>query len=538
MNNFKELNLLPEIQKIIESLGFTEPTEIQAKAIPILLEKDKVDFHGQAQTGTGKTLAFGLPLLHRIDKNSKLTQALIISPTRELAEQIKDSLTPFCKALNISIEAIYGGTSMENQIRKLRNGLQIVVGTPGRINDHLRRKTLNLSNLKTLILDEADIMLDMGFKEEIDEILKFTPATKEIWLFSATVKSGIDDIKRKMQNPIVVSASTKQVGSESVKHYFCTIPNRARLDAILRFIECSQDFYGFIFCQTKNLTAEVAEQLARMGYKAGALHGDMSQASRNVMIKNFKDKEIDVLVATDVAARGIDINNVTHVINFSLPDDLESYIHRSGRTGRAGKDGIAITFLGKNDMYLLRLLQKRFKVDFSNINVPSFDEVVKTKIKQVGNFITETISETSQPKYALELKEIVNNLNQEQMQAALIGLLHTKFLATIPTRDIHQEQQQPTNRDTFRQYGSVDSNNQEIFINLGSDDGVNRDHVVNCLVRVVGITNDEIKKIRVIKRRTFIEIPTTVAQKTLRGLQGKLLCGKKARASFVREATH
>ena len=358
MITFKDLNLSPESQQTLEKLGFTEPTEIQAKAIPLLLSKP-MDFHGQAQTGTGKTLAFGLPLLQRIDAQDRSTQALVVAPTRELALQICDSLKPFAQAAQISIVTIYGGSPMEEQVRALKRGVQVVIGTPGRLNDHLRRKTLNIGAIKTLVLDEADIMLDMGFREEVEEILKHAPENREIWLFSATVKSGISDlISGYMRDTQTVKVAKKTADAATVKQFYCSVPIRQRLPALQRFIESAPDFYGFVFCQTKILTSEIAEQLIRAGYNVGALHGDLSQAQRNLVIKRFKNKEISIVIATDVAARGIDIANLTYVVNYSLPEDLESYVHRIGRTGRAGKTGVAISFIGRSESRTVSLYRR------------------------------------------------------------------------------------------------------------------------------------------------------------------------------------
>ncbi len=267
MISFKDLNLSIETQQTLEKLNFTEPTDIQAKAIPLLLSKP-MDFHGQAQTGTGKTLAFGLPLLERIDKSNRFAQALVVAPTRELALQICDSLKPFAQAAQISITTIYGGSSMEEQIRNLKRGVQVVIGTPGRLNDHLRRKTLDIGTIKTLVLDEADIMLDMGFKEEVEDILRHAPKNREIWLFSATVKSGISDLMAEyMHDTQTVKVAKKTADAAMTQQFYCVVPMRQRLPALQRFIESATDFYGFVFCQTKILTSEIAEQLIRAGYK-------------------------------------------------------------------------------------------------------------------------------------------------------------------------------------------------------------------------------------------------------------------------------
>ena len=526
MDTFKDLNLSPQIQQALDLLGFTKPTEIQQKAIPLLLGYDKVDFHGQAQTGTGKTLAFGIPLLQRIDATKKIPQALIVAPTRELALQIKDSITQIAHYMNLKIECIYGGMAMEEQIRNLRRGAHIVVGTPGRLNDHLRRKTLSVAQIHTLVLDEADIMLDMGFKEEVDEILTYAPENREIWLFSATVKSGISDIMRThMSKPMSVRVSPKQIGTSNTKQYFCIVPMRSRLQALSRFIESSSDFYGFIFCQTKILTSEVAELLIKRGYNVGALHGDMSQAQRNLVIKKFKNKELTILVATDVAARGIDVANLTHVINYSIPEDHESYIHRIGRTGRAGKEGIAITLINKVEMRILQHIQRKFNLIINPLDVPSSDIIIKARIVEASNYLGK-LSIESEKKDNKDLKELVNKLSDEQLRIIVMSLMHDKFLGNIDAEEISYT---PAHKIV------MPDKLQEIFINVGSDDGVTKDDIVSYLTKTGCVSNDQIQKVRVIKRRTFVELPGECTSQLLDALRGKMLGGRRTRVSLITE---
>lgn len=521
MPTFKDLNLLPEIQQALDKLGFTQPTEIQKKAIPLLNSSSKINFHGQAQTGTGKTLAFGIPLLQRIDKNKKSPQALIVAPTRELAVQIYDSINKIARDLGISLTVIYGGVSMEEQMRTLKRGVQIVVGTPGRLNDHLRRKTLNPDGIKTLVLDEADIMLDMGFKEEVDEILSFLPqASREIWLFSATVKSGINDIiKKHMQETVSVKVSPQQVGSSQTKQFYCIVPFKHRLHAVTRFIQSAPDFYGFIFCQTKILTSDVAEQLIKRGYSVGALHGDMSQAQRNLVIKKFRNKELTILVATDVAARGIDVADLTHVINYSIPEDLEGYVHRVGRTGRAGKEGIAITFISKSDMRSIHTIERQFGIKINPIDIPSAQDLIETRITEAKNYInqlTQVIPAIDKP-----FEAIVNNLSQEDLTKLSVNLLHFKFLNNLDLEDIP--------------FTHVDSQDQiqEISIDKGSEDGIEREDVTNYLLETNAVIHDQIKSIRVLKKRTFVKLASDCTPNLLIALRDKPLKQRRVRVSLT-----
>ncbi len=520
---FKDLDLSQEIVEILDGLGFTNPTEIQKKAIPLLLSAPKIDFHGQAQTGTGKTLAFSIPVLSRIDKTSKDTQALIVAPTRELAGQIFDAIERFSKKMGISVVVIYGGVPIDQQMSKMRRGAQIVVGTPGRIIDHLNRKSISLKNLKTLVMDEADIMLDMGFKDEIDQILTFSPKSREIWLFSATVKGGIADIKRShMTEPVSVQVSQKQVGNQQTKQYYCVVPFRSRAHAIMRFIQSVQEFYGIIFCQTKILASDLADQLTKRGYNVGALHGDMSQAHRNMVIKKFKQKEFTILVATDVAARGIDVENLSHVINFSVPEDVESYVHRVGRTGRAGKEGTAITFITKSELRTIQHIERKFSIAIMPIDVPSRDVVINNAIGEASKYISELVSKEKERDYS-SLTPLMKTIDEEQLKLIVKDMLYNKFIATLDLQEI------PTVRiDT-----AETSDLQELCINVGIDDDVTREEVIDYLMDTNILKDDQIKKIRIIKKLTYVKLAADCSPNLLNALRDKHLAGRKVRINMT-----
>lgn len=532
MTQFKDFSLRSEITRALDDLGFTQPTEIQRKAIPLLLSENNVDFHGQAQTGTGKTLAFGIPLVHTIDVGTKAPQALVVAPTRELVVQICQSIRQVAAHMSISIVPIYGGSSMMEQISALKKGAHIVVGTPGRLNDHLRRKTLSLNKLRTLVLDEADIMLDMGFKEEVDEILEYAPENRQIWLFSATVKPGISDIMRKhMKEAVSVKCSKEQVGSANTKQYFTVVSMRDRLKALSRFIDAaSPTFYGFIFCQTKLLTAEVAEQLVKAGYKANALHGDMSQMQRNRVIKQFKDREFTILVATDVAARGIDVPDITHVVNYSLPEDQESYVHRIGRTGRAGKEGIAISFIRASEVRYIKTLEKKFKVAISPINVPTFEEMAQLRIANAAEYIkTVNADAAAVPTYmaAQKLQSLVDSYSAKEVAKLAVSLLSEKFLKDMKEQD----------GVSFASIEQMDMNQMEkdgqseVAIYLGTDDGIEKDDVVEFLKQHTKLDEHDCSRVRVIKRRSFLKLPPAQAEQVVAAIKGKSLCGNKVRAA-------
>lgn len=528
---FNELPLSAPVRKALDKLGFTTPTEIQQRASELLLGKDQVDFHGQAQTGTGKTLAFGIPLIEKIDTSKRQTQALIVAPTRELVLQICESLQSVAQFTGISIESIYGGMPIEPQMRSLKRGVQIVVGTPGRLNDHLRRGTFSLKDLTVLVLDEADIMLDMGFKEEIDEILGFAPKRRQIWLFSATVKPGIQDIKNShMNKPVTISVSAHNVTGSTTEQFYCTVPRKYKLDALRRFLDMADDFYGVVFCQTKIMASEVATKLGKAGYAVGALHGDMSQAMRNRVIKDFRDGKYKVLVATDVAARGIDVNNLTHVINYSFPEDEDSYVHRIGRTGRAGKKGVAITFVERGQLDRVRRLARRFNAAINPMNIPTMDDIMNLRMNQFMSTIdTLCTSKVGQSAPARRLYELLLSRSQQELALGMYTMLCQTILKGY--EESHAVEFATQNESSS--YACDQENIQELAISLGQEDGINKHDVLNYLLDSRVIKQKEINKIRVIQRRTFVIVPSQFAAPLLESLRGKSICGKKARIMYA-----
>jgi ATP-dependent RNA helicase DeaD len=527
VNNFTDMPLLPEIQKNLAALGFTTPTEIQKIVIPTLIET-KRDVHAQAQTGTGKTLAFGIPLIQTIDATNKSTQALVVAPTRELVLQIHESLKPICQGLGITIEPIYGGMSIERQMFNLRRGAHIVVGTPGRLNDHLRRKTMSLKDLSVLVLDEADIMLDMGFKEEVDEILTKTPSTRNIWLFSATVGTGIRQlINSHMHNVLTVKSEQKNTASKQVKQFFCVTSMQKRVDAVARFIESVPDFYSIIFCRTKMLTDDVTEALASRGFRVNCLHGDMKQTLRNQVIKGFKNKDFNVLVATDVAARGIDVSDLTHVMNFSIPDDSENYIHRIGRTGRAGKEGVAITFVTGSEIKRVKRIEREVNVTIQEIQVPACDDIVKIKMTAVSDFIEQ--SKKIENKYSAihqQIKELINSFSEDEIRNAFALALEDKFLKGVATE----------------QLGCIVPQNstvpQDICLTVGKNLGFTEQIVRNYITATCKLQPQEIGKISVQSTKTFICIPQEKIKECIAHMQTTPLSQSKFRIYLVDALGH
>ncbi|RLD83641.1 MAG: ATP-dependent helicase, partial [Bacteroidetes bacterium] len=431
MITFKETELNPEILKALDELGFVNPTPIQEKTIPHLLSSER-DLVGFAQTGTGKTAAFGLPIIHQIDTKSKNVQAIILSPTRELCVQIAQDITNYAKyTKGLNVVAVYGGTSIDTQIRSLKKGAQIVVGTPGRTLDLIKRKKLKLSTVEYLVLDEADEMLTMGFKDDLDAILEGTPAEKQTLLFSATMPKEIANIAKKyMKDSVEISAGKKNIGAENVNHIYYMVNARDRYLALKRIADINPKIYGIVFCRTRRETKEVAEKLMGDGYNADALHGDLSQAQRDYVMSRFRTKKLQLLVATDVAARGLDVTDLTHIINYNLPDDLEVYIHRSGRTGRAGKKGISISIIHSRETGKIRMIQKKVGKTFEHIPVPSGKEICG---KQLYNLIDKVekieVDESQIEQFLPEIYKKLDWLSREELIKHFVSAEFNRFLA-------------------------------------------------------------------------------------------------------------
>lgn len=400
MKNFKELGLNSEIIKSLDELGFVNPSPIQEEAIPFVL-KSKKDLIALAQTGTGKTAAFGLPILNQMKAGTGEIQALILCPTRELCIQISRDINKLAEYLkNISITPVYGGERIDIQIRALKGGADIVVGTPGRVHDLIRRKTLKLGSIKHIVLDEADEMLDMGFKDDLDAILSQTPEGRQTLLFSATISNSVHSIaKRYMKNAHEISIGKKNVGAEKVSHEYYMTYDRYRFEALRRILDSLPGVYGILFCRTKRQTQEIADELKRAGYDAEALHGDIAQSMRTKIMDRFKQKNIRLLVATDVAARGIDVNDLTHVINYNLPDQDGAYTHRSGRTGRAQREGVCISILNTGEARRIKYLQNKIGKDIVYKKIPQGEDIYK---KQIDSLISE-----------IENFDIGNNINKK-----------------------------------------------------------------------------------------------------------------------------
>ncbi|MGY8918970.1 MAG: DEAD/DEAH box helicase [Flavobacteriales bacterium] len=515
MSEFKKIGLEENLILAVEKMGFETPSEVQIKTIPILLEKD-TDLVALAQTGTGKTAAFGLPMIQKIDVNSKTTQGLILSPTRELCLQITNEIKQygqFYKGLNVT--AIYGGASITDQARSVKRGAQIIVATPGRMKDMIKRRLVDISQIKYSVLDEADEMLNMGFYEDITDILSGTPDEKNTWLFSATMPKEVSSIAKKfMNNPIEITVGTKNVGSDQVSHEYYLVKSSDRYVALKRLVDANPHIFSVIFCRTKRDTQKVAEKLIEDGYNAGALHGDLSQGQRDLVMKSFRNKQIQFLVATDVAARGIDVDNITHVINYQLPDEIETYTHRSGRTGRAGKTGISLVIVSKSEIRKIGHIQKKIKKEFIKKDIPSSEEICKVQLFTLANKVNETEVNTNIDEYI----DDINNLFKKTKKADLIK----KFFSVEFNRyfDYYKKSKnlniEGGNQHSYSDFSdSEDSNSARFFINVGQKDGYDWMSLKDFLKEVLELGKDEVFKVDVKESFSFFNTEEGLKEKVL-----------------------
>lgn len=434
MENFNELGLSEPILKAIAEMGFVKPSAIQQKAIPILNYEDG-DFIGLAQTGTGKTAAFGLPLIQKIDPEFKKTQVLVIAPTRELGHQISDQLIKYAKYMpKIGIQVVYGGTNISMQMRDLkRNVPHILIATPGRLIDLIDRKAVSIANVACVVLDEADEMLNMGFKEDIDKILSYTPDEKMTWLFSATMPKEIKRIVNTyMTDASEVIIDSKQMTNKNIEHQFVEMKGHAKMENLMRFIDMYDNMRGIIFCRTRRGTQKMAETLMHNGYKTGAIHGDLSQNQRDHVMAQFKNHNLELLVATDVAARGIDVDNITHVIHYDLPDDLPYYTHRSGRTARAGNKGISLSMITRGELRKIKMFEKSLKIKFNEVQAPTFEDVAKTKLNRwAEKLASSSVNSRIDEDLMMSVASYFENFTKEELIERLVSGEFKKMKKTI-----------------------------------------------------------------------------------------------------------
>ncbi len=494
MNTFQELGLEDHFLQAVTDLGFETPSEVQVKAIPILL-KNETDLVGLAQTGTGKTAAFGFPMLQKIDINSRTTQGLILSPTRELCLQITNEMKlygKYCKGLNVT--AIYGGASITDQARQVKKGAQIIVATPGRMKDMISRRLVNISKIQYAVLDEADEMLNMGFYEDITDILSHTPEDKNTWLFSATMPKEVSVIAKKfMSNPEEITVGHKNIGAENVSHEFYLVNARDRYLALKRLADANPDIFSVIFCRTKRDTQKVAEQLLDDGYNAGALHGDLSQNQRDLVMKSFRNKQIQMLVATDVAARGIDVDDITHVINYQLPDEIETYTHRSGRTGRAGKHGVSMVIVSKSELRKIHSIERIIKKKFEQKDIPDGMEICQVQLMSLAEKIHDTEINHEIDPYLNDINALFEDSDKDELIKKFFSVEFTRFFNYYQkSKDLNSEAAKSSARDS----GPSD-NSARYFINVGRKDGYDWMSLKDFLRDNLGLGQDDVFKVDV-----------------------------------------
>ncbi len=517
MNTFKELGLNEDLLAAINDLGFETPSDVQAKAIPILLEKD-TDLVALAQTGTGKTAAFGFPMLQKINIDSRTTQGLILSPTRELCLQITNELKlygKYCKGLNVT--AIYGGASITDQARSVKRGAQIIVATPGRMKDMISRNMVDISKIEFSVLDEADEMLNMGFYEDITDILSHTPKDKNTWLFSATMPKEVSNIAKKfMHSPIEITVGNKNESTNQVSHEYYLVNARDRYQALKRLSDANPDIFSVIFCRTKRDTQKVAENLIEDGYSAGALHGDLSQNQRDLVMKSFRNKQIQMLVATDVAARGIDVDDITHVINYQLPDEIETYTHRSGRTGRAGKTGVSMVIVSKSEVRKIKSIERIIKKEFEKKEIPDGMEICEVQLMSLANKIHNTEVNHEIDKYLDSINNLFADTDKDELIKKFFSVEFTRFFNYYQkSKDLNvSDSSRGSERESGRDYGGS-KNETRYFINVGRKDGYDWMKLKDFLKEVLELGRDDVFKVDVKDSFSFFNTEKELQEKVL-----------------------
>lgn len=525
---FSELGLKKELLDAISDLGFVNAMPIQEQAIPYI-KNDKRDLVGLAQTGTGKTAAFGLPILDQIDKDQKTTQALVIAPTRELCVQIANDLKNYSKYLyGLKIVPVYGGENIITQLRQLDVTPQIVVATPGRLIDLMNRKKVKVDAIRFLVLDEADEMLNMGFQEDIETIISSTPESRRTFLFSATMPKSVERIANQyMKEHEQITIGNRNSGNENVEHVYYMVAAKDRYEALKRVVDMNPDIYAIVFCRTRQETQDVADRLVKDGYDASSLHGDLSQAQRDAVMKKFREHSLQILVATDVAARGLDVNDLSHVINYNLPDDIESYTHRSGRTGRAGKKGVSVAIVHSKEKYRIKQIEKVIQREFKRESVPSGFDICK---KQLFNLIAkmervEVRDEQLDPLLP-EIEKKLEWMQKGEIIRRFVSLEFNRFLDYYKqARDLNIEER---TRDKEDKKGDKKGDRRSrrfekmthLKINMGKKDGMNPKHLLGMLNDVTGDKSISIGDIDVSLRYTFFDVQESAAQKVIDAFKG------------------
>jgi ATP-dependent RNA helicase DeaD len=525
MNKFEQLGLNESLLLAIKDLGFENPSEVQEKAIPVLLEQN-TDLVALAQTGTGKTAAFGFPLIQKIDAENRNTQALILSPTRELCLQITNEIKLYSKYIKgLHTVAVYGGASITEQAREVKRGAQIIVATPGRMQDMINRGLVNIKNIDFCILDEADEMLNMGFYEDICSILSDTPDEKNTWLFSATMPAEVARIAKKfMHNPEEITVGHKNSGSATVSHEYYVVNARDRYEALKRLADANPDIFSVVFCRTKRDTQAVAERLIEDGYNAAALHGDLSQAQRDGVMKSFRGRQIQMLVATDVAARGIDVDNVTHVVNYQLPDEIETYNHRSGRTGRAGKLGTSIVIITKSELRKIHSIERIIQQKFQEKTIPSGIEICEIQLLHLANKIHDAEIDHEIDNYLPAIYEVFQDLSKEELIKRMVSVEFNRFLNYYKKkRDIASEKSERSSEPREIRAGDP----VRYFINIGARDDFDWMQLKDFIKETLDLGRDDVFKVDVKEGFSFFNTDGEHTDKVMSVLNGYDMNGRR-----------
>jgi ATP-dependent RNA helicase DeaD len=547
MATFEELGLDETLLKAVGELGFTQPTPIQEKAIPVLLSGTK-DLIGLAQTGTGKTAAFGLPLLQLVESAKKYPQALIICPTRELCMQIVNELELFKKhTTGLHIVAVYGGSSISMQIRDIRRGVQIIVATPGRLIDLIERKAINLDQISYVVLDEADEMLNMGFQEDIEFILQNTPQRESTWLFSATMPPEIRKVSKKyMEEPVEITVGKKNTANKNVDHQYLVTSAQHRYEALKRLIDFNPGMYAIIFTRTKADAQDISEKLTREGYDIDALHGDLTQQQRNKVMDEFREKTLQLLIATDVAARGIDVVGITHVINFELPDDVEVYTHRSGRTGRAGKTGVCMSLVHSREIGRIRQIERMVQVPFHKLEIPSGKDVCRKQFFYfMDKLLQADISHGDYETYLPMLQEKFQDVSKDEVLKRVAALEFDRFLRYYENAEDLNARERKDDRNRYAEKGerpagdrrrdtrgrefAGNGNYTRLFVNLGTKDGFYKASFLQFILDLSELNKEVLGRIDMKEMNSWVEVDKGVANQMIRSLDGKKYKGRRIR---------
>ncbi|MGB8194845.1 MAG: DEAD/DEAH box helicase [Chitinophagaceae bacterium] len=546
MMTFVELGLDEMLVKATDALGYTEPTPIQEKAIPVLLSGTK-DLVGLAQTGTGKTAAFGLPLLQLVDAEKRHPQALVVCPTRELCIQIVNEIELFKKFMSgMHVVAVYGGTSISQQIRDIKRGVQIVVATPGRLIDLIERKAINLEQIHYVVLDEADEMLNMGFQDDIEFILQNTPKREATWLFSATMPSEIKRVSKKyMKDPFEVTVGKMNTANKNVDHQYYVTSAQHRYEALKRLIDFNPGIYGIIFTRTKADAQQIAERLTREGYDIDALHGDLTQQQRDKVMGEFRERTLQLLIATDVAARGIDVKDITHVINYELPDDVEVYTHRSGRTGRAGNTGICMSLVHSREIGKVKQIERMVQVPFHKLEIPAGKDVCRKQFFHFMEKLLQTdISHGDYETYVPMLEEKFAAVTKEEVLKRVAAMEFDRFLKyyenaedlnvrerrDIRERLIGEPRDQGRRRDTKgREFGGNGGDYARLFVNLGTKDGFYKASFLQFILDMSDLRKEVLGRVDIKEMNSWIEVDRKSANQMITSIDGKKYKGRRLR---------